>query len=296
MSGFQYQYNDSDPMRGGGGFNENQSPNVGTGFSSPEGGNTRRFANKDEQSVIPVTVSMLLRAEFSHSPGGGSVQGYVLPEPDGRECKLVKLVAAVRDRASKSTYLLWNVEDGTGGILEIKKHVATETTSVPPETQIEDNMYVHVVGSLNQYEGKRYLQALSIRPISTGNQVTHHFLEVIYSHERHLKQQSGGGIGNINSIYQPSLPKQQGQALALHQPHGSSGSVYHVVLGCMRHLAEHGGPNYTDEIGCHINQLVAVTSERGVSDRNKVLQAIAQACEDGIVYSTLDDQHYAFSA
>ncbi len=47
--------------------------------------------------------------------------------------------------------------------------------------------YIHVIGEVEDYYGVREIIAFDVRPVSSGNEVTHHFLEVAYSFEKTLK-------------------------------------------------------------------------------------------------------------
>jgi replication factor A2 len=295
-------------MQAGGGYSQNQSPNAGTGFTSPGGeggdgdGQKSRYGNKDEQTIVPVTVRMVLGSQTQQTPGGGYAT-HSLPDPDGRPLNLVKLVAAVRETSHKSSFYIWVVEDGTGGTLEARKHHTNDGASptgvdggVPVEEQIQDGMYVHVVGQINEYDGRRFVQALSIRPISSGNEVTHHMLEVVYSHERHLKQLQGGGAnaGATNPIYQP-LPKQQGQALQQQGGMGGGGGEsnpgHSRVFQAMQEIESAGDYG---EVGWPKEMLIEKMQAEGVPE-SVVIAALSEAANDGVIYSTTDDNHYTFT-
>ena len=49
------------------------------------------------------------------------------------------------------------------------------------------NRYIHVIGEVADYYGVHEIIAFDIRPVSSGNEVTHHFLEVAYSYEKRLE-------------------------------------------------------------------------------------------------------------
>jgi hypothetical protein len=44
--------------------------------------------------------------------------------------------------------------------------------------------YIHVVGEVTDYYGVHKIMTFDIRPVSSGNEVTNHFLEVAYSFEK----------------------------------------------------------------------------------------------------------------
>ena len=49
------------------------------------------------------------------------------------------------------------------------------------------NRYIRVIGEVADYYGVHEIIAFDIRPVSSGNEVTHHFLEVAYSYEKRLE-------------------------------------------------------------------------------------------------------------
>ncbi len=49
------------------------------------------------------------------------------------------------------------------------------------------NCYICVIGKVADYYGVHKIIAFDIRPASSGNEETHHFLEVAYSYEKRLE-------------------------------------------------------------------------------------------------------------
>ncbi len=49
------------------------------------------------------------------------------------------------------------------------------------------NCYICVIGEVVDYYGLHEIIAFDIRPVSSGNKVSHHFLEVAYSYEKRLE-------------------------------------------------------------------------------------------------------------
>ncbi len=47
--------------------------------------------------------------------------------------------------------------------------------------------YICVIREVEDYYGVHKIIAFDVRPISSGNEVTHHFLEVAYSFEKRLE-------------------------------------------------------------------------------------------------------------
>jgi hypothetical protein len=49
------------------------------------------------------------------------------------------------------------------------------------------NCFIRVIKEVGNYYGMHEIIAFDIRPVSSGNEVTHHFLEGAYSYEKRLE-------------------------------------------------------------------------------------------------------------
>ena len=176
--------------------NEGMEYNSGGGgdFQSPggsQGGGARKAT--DEQTLIPVTIKMLLEAVPNNK---------ILL--DGREPYHVKLVAAVTAVNKTSTSYGYTVEDGTGSI-EVKEWIDEGNLEITKlrEEAAQEHQYVRIIGKLEEYDNNAQIVAVAVRKLSSGNELIHHLLEVVYEGEKFKK---GGQIvgspsaamGNMN--------------------------------------------------------------------------------------------------
>jgi hypothetical protein len=53
--------------------------------------------------------------------------------------------------------------------------------------ECNSNHYICVIGEVKDYYGVQEIIAFDVRPVGSGNEVTHHFLEVAYSFEKRLE-------------------------------------------------------------------------------------------------------------
>ncbi len=53
--------------------------------------------------------------------------------------------------------------------------------------ECNSNRYIRVKGEVEDYYGVHEIIAFDVRPVSSGNKVIHHFLEVAYSFEKMLE-------------------------------------------------------------------------------------------------------------
>jgi hypothetical protein len=135
--------------------------------------------NNGEHTLIPVTAKMIYSAVWNG-------EGFVLK--DGQLLHMVKLVGAVRNFHVNVKHVQIDLEDGTGLVRVILWQKQKECTA---QRHLIDkcngNCYIHVIGEVEDYYGVHEIIAFDVRPVSSGNEVTNHFLEVAYSYEKRLE-------------------------------------------------------------------------------------------------------------
>ena len=181
------------------GYNNGNGGGVDSNFGSPDGNNNfdaaspqssqnRRKAT-EEQTLIPVTIRMLLNSNNS-----------ILE--DGREPHQVKLVAAIRSVNPSSTAYNYEVEDGTG-FIEVKEWLDDNDPLLKSQMRDEaakEHQYVRIIGKMQVYDDKPSVVAYSVRKLSSGNELTHHFLEVVHSAEKYKKSSQIVGSPSMNGV------------------------------------------------------------------------------------------------
>jgi replication factor A2 len=137
------------------------------------------YLHNGEHTLIPVMVKMIRSAV-------GDCKRFVLK--DGRPLHMVKLVGAVRNFRVHDKHVQINLEDGTGLLRIIFLRKQKECTAQRHLIdECNGNRYIRVIGEVADYYGVHEIIAFDIRPVSSGNEVTHHFLEVAYSYEKRLE-------------------------------------------------------------------------------------------------------------
>lgn len=190
-----YQGGDTYGGGGGGGFSTGGDA-YGAASSQGGGGGSQGGAkrNYDEQTTIPVTARMILAAQ--RDPADADQ----VRLEDDRKLYQVKLVGAIRSVETNSTNVQYQIEDGTG-LAEVKQWVDDGACTALQETMAavanKEHAYVKIIGKLKPYDGKVTLMANSVRLLTTGNELAHHFLEVVYSGEK---------FKNSSTIVQPTSP------------------------------------------------------------------------------------------
>mmetsp|Transcript_20092 Transcript_20092/g.42247 ORF Transcript_20092/g.42247 Transcript_20092/m.42247 type:complete len:283 (-) Transcript_20092:295-1143(-) len=277
----------------GGGFNSGDTPSRG---DSSDGNKPRR--NYDEQTLLPVTIKMILNAD------GDPTGGNDLSLKDGRPLHMIKLVAAVRNSEVRLTNVFIDVEDGTG-FAQVKVWVneGDECSAISQLRQAasQDHAYIRIIGQIKEFDGARQIVANDIRPITSGNELTYHFLEVAHSFEKSLKMQSevatgsvgmGYGIGNMasnNNVSNTPMP-QAGGGMGMSGGGGLGGgsSLNDAVIKVIQAMGAQ-----TDG-GIHMDQITNELSPQGFA-AGDVKSAINHLSNEGHIYSTIDEYHFQYA-
>jgi hypothetical protein len=125
------------------------------------------YLHNGEHMLIPVTVKMV------HSTGRDCE---LFDLKDGQPLHMVKLVGAVRNFCMHDKHVQINLEDGTGLLRVIFWQKQKECTARHHLIdKCNRNCYICVIGEVADYYGVHEIIAFNIRPVSSGNEVTHHF-------------------------------------------------------------------------------------------------------------------------
>lgn len=271
--GMDYQGGDTG---GGGGFGGSQSASQN---QTPSRGPRKSY---DEQTLIPVTAKMILSAKSTSSQEGtGS-----LALPDGRSLHHVKLVGAVRTVENLSTNVAYEIEDGTG-LIEVKQWMDDNDCSAVQEMKeqaAKDAQYLRIIGQIKDYDGKKSLVAHSVRKIADGNELTHHFLEVVYSAEKFARADRIGGMAAPVSMAQAASTP-----LAAAATGGGAGgdALKDQVLNYIKVEGE------SLEVGAPVGKLVQMLSAN--YGESQVRAAIEDLASEGHIYSTINEDNYKFA-
>lgn len=272
---------------GGGGFDNSGST---TNFSSPSDKPRRSYA---EQTLTPVTIRQILNAQSN---------GDSITLADGRALTMCKIICAVRSMEEASTNFSFLVEDGTG-LCEVKQWLdvndAAQNNAVEDmRKDCQDNVYVRVIGTVKDYDGKRTVVANSVRKCSTSNELTHHMLETIYSQLKHKRVQStsmgGAGIFSPMSNSVPNMNMQHnnqsygGNNQVVEQGGGNDGMnpVEDAVINYIKSNAT------SEEVGCDARQMK--TALAGRFSAQDVQATLTHLSNEGMLYTTIDENFYMY--
>jgi hypothetical protein len=99
-----------------------------------------------------------------------------------------ELVGAIRNFHVNINYVQIDVEDGTGLVRvilwKVQKECKAQCLMIH---ECNNNCHIRAIGEVKDYYGMHKRIAFDVRPVSSGNDVIHHFFEVAYSFEKRLE-------------------------------------------------------------------------------------------------------------
>ena len=236
-------------------------------------------------TTVPVTVAMLLRSRPPPDNDERFKPDALLLE-DGRPLHMIRLVGAVRSFSELSTTISYQVEDGTG-IVEVRQYIDNSCSYVAKlrSTTMKENIYVKLFGRLKIYGGRHEIQAESIRPLSSGNELAHHFLEVVHAGETYKNEAD-------KDKKTKKLPAQKSDNEG--RPEGNptdvaaeiSSSRLHVREAILTHLTIAGEDCGR---GCDIRALIDSLVEGGMFRRETVNEVIDELISECKIYQAHEE-------
>ena len=100
---------------------------------------------------------------------------------NGEEVHNLTLLGKIVKANDSSTSLMYTIDDGTG-TCEVKIWVDADDADGQNQNKAEWKVgaYVRVYGHLRAFQGQRGVIAFNMRPVTDFNEITYHFLEVVY--------------------------------------------------------------------------------------------------------------------
>ncbi|KAK4769587.1 hypothetical protein SAY86_027737 [Trapa natans] len=238
--------------------------------------------NRDAQSLLPLTVKQISNAVLSSDDRVNLLI-------DGVDVNNVTLLGKVLNKAERVTDVTFSIDDGTGRI-DCNKWINEQLDTNEAEG-ILDGMYVRVNGHLKSFQGKRQLNVFSIRPVTDFNEITTHFIECMYVHMYNTKHQKSQGGLNMHSYM--TNPLISNSSKVQHAAPSNQYSAQPVIDGLSHNIKMVldflQRPEYLKTVkGPHVND---VALQLGLQV-DKVKEAIHCLEEEGLVYSTIDENHF----
>ncbi|KAI9328033.1 hypothetical protein DFJ73DRAFT_800719 [Zopfochytrium polystomum] len=129
-------------------------------------------------SARPVTIKHLLTA----TPQAGGENS--LFELDGNEFSAAVIIGRINKTTTTSTFTAYSIDDGTGQV-DVRKWAGKnvgDTYDDVAEEVFSEGIYVKIIGAMRPYQGKMYLQAHTITPVLSIDEISYHMLDAVYAH------------------------------------------------------------------------------------------------------------------
>ncbi|KAA3489815.1 replication protein A 32 kDa subunit A-like isoform X1 [Gossypium australe] len=251
--------------------------------------------SRDTQGLLSATVKQISEA----SQSGDEKPNFKI---DGVHVNNVKVVGMLFNKNVRSSDVRFELDDGTGRIECIRW--VTESADAREMDAIDgDGTYVRVIGHLQNFQGKKQLNAFSVsffgfldilRPVTNFDEITCHFIECIHYHLQNSKVQLEGGAPAQPQMANSSFSTPVRGASNVYQPASVNDvSVQYNTDGfkgfdklVLNYLQQPS--NIDREIGVHVNEL----SQHLKAPVEKIKDAIEFLEREGLVYSSIDDYHY----
>lgn len=272
---------------GGGGYMTGGGGGGGGAYGAGGGGGDTR-AGRD--FVQAATIKQVLEAAHEEADDKFGVNGVVLQQ--------VTLVARIVRVEVQVTMISMRLDDGTGEIdcshvLAADEDMGAREYAVERRQRIKEGAWVRVVGPVQEHNGSRNVNAYRIRPVDDMNEITYHRLDVV----RTFLQQSRPK-NSVNSLSGATPVRSAVAKMDIAGGVGGNGEVVGADGVCLqpnvrlvydyvkqRHVPENTTGVDVDDIA---RDLPAVGGVHAVK------AAMEDLAADGHVYSTVDDNHYAF--
>jgi replication factor A2 len=252
--------------------------------------------SRDKQTMLPVSIKQISTA--SNEDGT-----YRL---DGAEIHTVVIMGVVENIEQHSTSTTFKINDGTGSIdakLWNNEKDGSSSSLMVRVATCQINSFLKIVGALRDFEGRKSVLIYDINPLTDWNELTHHLFQVMFVHMQNTrgpvpgsqaaKSASGSGAAPNNLFQGRGTPMGGGQ-------HGQSSGAIHAQPD------QNAGPkalllkafvDSQDYEGISLEHCKAFLQQNNVVNVNDHLirTIVQELSEEGTIYSTTDEFHYALT-
>jgi replication factor A2 len=259
----------------------------------------KRARQEDKQTCIPVTVRVLQDAVSRHADS----QEVLI---HGTEASIVSLVGVVESLVEQSTMLEFQLNDGSG-----RMKVRYYSTGAAAVEGLAAGRYVNVVGNLRTAPSA-HVSAMSIRQVTAADEVSYHMIEVAHAAVSLRNPTKSAPFAASTAAVDPITPAKQGLGMGFTAAPASTLSPAKVeapaptpeppavplqtppkadlrssVLSILQQVNDSG-----NEEGINVSGLLAKLAP-GQATSQKVQDVMSQLVQEGDVFNTIDEQHFA---
>jgi len=278
--------------------------NQGFGYAGDAAAPTQSAAPKaakqeDKQTCLPVTVRILQDAVARHA----SSQELII---HGVEASIVHVVGVIEKLVVQTAMTEFDVNDATGR-MKVRYYTPSGTSS--EGLGLVAGSYVSVVGNVRTSPAA-HVSAMCLQAVTSGDEVSYHMIEVAHAALKLANPTTmapppaaslavsdpttpakqalafgGFGTGTPSSTVSPmkvDAPVAMSAPMSMQTP--PKADLRGTVLALLREFAESAG-----EEGLGVSTILTRTQ----ASSQKVKEILAKLVDDGEIYSTIDDDHFA---
>ncbi|EPS98543.1 replication protein A subunit RPA32, partial [Fomitopsis schrenkii] len=235
-----------------------------------------------QQSLRPVTIRQLLNATQAHSDAEWTI--------DDAEVGQITVIGQVVSINSQTTNCVYWLDDGTGRMEA--RHWVDAGTDEDSERWggITENVYIRAMGSLKSFGNKRYINATHLRLIKDHNEINFHFLEaftveLILQKGPPLRPSEAGSRGAIaNGSANASAYDPPSSSATRMEPYAHLPSIQRRIVEFMMNQPQQSEGIHVAAVARHIG-----------GDAHAISEALDRLMDEGHVFTTMDDSHFALS-
>lgn len=256
---------------------------------------TVTMQSRDKQSLLPLTIKQInsIRAVDD------------VFRVDDVELHMLKIIGTLLMPQEHSTNFTFRLNDCTG-TMECKQWIEKEASAYGKIKALREGAMVKVIGNLREYEGRVHVLVYDVSPLEDWNELTLHMLDVILTHCQRTKgpipgtgpaAAHGMGIGAFSA----ASPMGRGG-----MPMGGGGGPMGMGAGMnLQHAMKKESQNLNDVVyeaylkgahsqtGLSYHDALTVLRQKNINiNQDQLVRAVQSLCEDGRLYTTIDDEHY----
>lgn len=250
-------------------------------------GAPNRAAGENSQTLLPVTVKMIDSAVAA----GGSDESEL--RIDGKTVNTVLIVGCVTELNKQQTAVEFHVNDATG---KMRARYYFQQEMQQTIDKVENGVYVSIVGIVKM-KPSPHVSVLTMRPVQSPDEISYHEIYVAYASLKSKKKKSTSGESAFSKVDQVSSPPRAEPVIQsvvtpmrrnepmIATPPKNEGPLKDRIS---KFLAE--PQQQENQEGVSMNKLCQSFSD---SKAEEIKASMEQLLDEGMVYTTIDDDHFA---
>lgn len=227
----------------------------------------------------PVTIKQVIEAVIPHPSAD--------PKIDGVDIMQLSLIGQILQVSSQTTNTTFKIDDGTG-VVEVKQWVDSDAAPESVRETPKEGEYIHVWGRLKDFNGKRHIGSHKIRPITDFNEISYHLLEATAVHlyfTRGPPESANAGVKSEGGLMVDN--GYGGGGLNGATTGGTSLPAKLSAMGRKVYNLLNESPQNNE--GLHVQEITRQLN----ANINDVFKAGDELLQDGLIYTTIDDETWA---